>query len=691
MVDERPSFEGWCTKANLRCSDGRTIMKDAFKDNDGTRVPLVWNHQHDDVSNVLGHADLENRDEGVWARCYFNNTQRAQDAMEDVRHGDICSLSIYANRLKQEGSNVVHGVIREVSLVLSGANPGASIISSIQHGDDADESAVIYSGEEGIYDVTDDVDDTLEHSDDEPEEETEVKKEDVIEHADDDETLEDIWNSMNEKQQKLVQYLVSKAKGGSKSEEEPKEVEHSDSEGETLDDIWNSMNEKQQTLAKYLVGKAVGGSEEVEHSDSDDEDEQYSDEDNEEEDSMKHNVFDEDVRNEGLVLTHSDQANIIKGMKKYGSFNESLRAYAEAAGVDDAELMHADSDYGIERSVTAKTYGVDHTTLQDQNYFVNDPSFLFPDARELNNVPKFIQRKMDWVAGVISGTKHSPFSRVKTRFADITADEARAKGYIKGKLKKEEVFTLLKRTTTPTTIYKKQKMDRDDLVDITDFDVVSWIRNEMRMMLNEELARAILFGDGRLSSSDDKINEQNIRPIWIDHELFTINKKVEFAANATEDDQAKAIIKAAVKSRKDYRGAGNPTCYMTEDMLTNMLLLEDGIGHRLYKTEAEVASAMRVSRIVTVPLMDNLTRTVAVEGGGSETRTLQAIIVNLSDYQVGTDRGGEIKSYEQFDIDYNQEKYLLETRCSGALITPYSAIVIESVTAAGGNGGNGGE
>ena len=691
MVDERPSFEGWATKANLRCSDGRTIMKDAFKDNDGTRVPLVWNHQHDDVSNVLGHADLENREEGVWARCYLNNTENARMAMEDIRHGDICALSIYANRLKQQGSNVVHGVIKEVSLVLAGANPGASIISSIQHGDESDESAIIYSGDEDNFDVTDEEDpaqedDVLEHSEEEsPKEDEKMSKE---------ETVEDIWNSMNEKQQKLVNYLVDLAKNGksasdvehSDDDETEEVIEHADAEDddETLEDVWNSMNEKQQKVAAFLIGKAKEGSS-AQHSDSDDEEDdeegevEHSD-DNEEDDSMKHNVFDSDVRNEGLVLSHSDQKTIINGMKKYGTFNESFKAFAEDAGVDDASLQHADSDYGIERSVTAKTYGVDHETLQDQNYFVNDPSFLFPDARELNNVPKFIQRKMDWVAGVISGTKHSPFSRVKTRFADITEDEARAKGYIKGKLKKEEVFTLLKRTTTPTTIYKKQKMDRDDLVDITDFDVVAWIKNEMRMMLNEELARAILFGDGRLSSSDDKINEQNIRPIWTDHELFTINKKVEFAANATEDDQAKAIIKAAVKARKDYRGAGNPTCFMTEDMLTNMLLLEDSQGYRLYKSEAEIASAMRVSRIVTVPVMENLTRSVTV-GQTTETRTLQAIIVNLSDYQVGTDRGGEINSFEQFDIDYNQMKYLLETRCSGALITPYSAIVIESVQA----------
>lgn len=652
-------FEGWCTKANLRCSDGRVIMPHAFAHCNGATVPLVWNHQHGEISNVLGHAILEDREDGVWAYGYLNNTQQGNDAREDILHGDINAMSIYANKLQQDGANVKHGTIKEVSLVLAGANPGATIVSSITHGDDADDAAMIWMGEDidsNLIQVPGGL--QLYHADDDDEDGEEKSM------ANKEKTVQDVLDTLNEEQMAVVEALIGEAlqKGSG-------EVKHSDDDPEDLDG-----DEEEEE-----------GAEEGKENPDDEEhgDDKGNEDDYEEGESMKHNVFDGESSKEGLVLTHSDQANIIKGMKQYGTFNESLKAYAESAGVHDAALMHADSDYGIERSVTAKTYGVDHETLQDQNYFVNDPSFLFPDARELNNVPKFIQRKMDWVAGVISGTKHSPFSRVKTRFADITEDEARAKGYIKGKMKKEEVFTLLKRTTTPTTIYKKQKMDRDDLVDITDFDVVAWIKNEMRMMLNEELARAILFGDGRSTSLDDKINEQNIRPIWTDHELFTINKKVEFAANATEDDEAKAIIKAAVKARKDYRGAGNPTCYMTEDMLTNMLLLEDSQGYRLYKSEAEVASAMRVSRIVTVPVMENLTRTVAVAGGGSETRTLQAIIVNLSDYQVGTDRGGEINSFEQFDIDYNQQKFLIETRCSGALITPYSAIVIESTVAGG--------
>ena len=563
------------------------------------------------------------------------------------------SLSIYANHLKQNGDSVIHGNIKEVSLVLAGANPGATIVSSIAHGDDDDSLAMIWMGEDNADNLIqvpggiENYSEELEHSDGE---ENSMANE-TVERTD-----EEILNSMSDEQKDLFERYVGMA-----LHEDPSQFDSDEDE-----DGEEDSEEYEEDDSEEYEDDEDG---EMEHSDND-----------EEEENMKHNVFDEETGRGGLVLSHSDQKSIIDGMKKYGSFNESFKAYADQAGIDDAELMHADSDYGIERSVTAKTYGVDHETLQDQNYFVNDPSFLFPDARELNNVPKFIQRKMDWVAGVIAGTKHSPFSRVKTRFADITEDEARAKGYIKGKLKKEEVFTLLKRTTTPTTIYKKQKMDRDDLVDITDFDVVAWIKNEMRMMLNEELARAILFGDGRSTSSDDKINEQNIRPIWTDHELFTINKKVEFAANATEDDQAKAIIKAAVKARKDYRGAGSPTCFMTEDMLTNMLLLEDSQGYRLYKSESEIASAMRVSRIVTVPVMENLTRSVTV-GQTTETRTLQAIIVNLSDYQVGTDRGGEINSFEQFDIDYNQQKFLIETRCSGALITPYSAIVIESVQA----------
>lgn len=647
-------FEGYCTKANLRCTDGRVILPHAFKHADGMRVPLVWNHEHDSIDNVLGHAILEDRDDGVWAYGYLNHTPQAENAREDIKHGDIRSLSIYANHLQQQGDTVVHGKIKEVSLVLGGANPGAVIMSSIEHGDDDDDTAMIWMGEdiaENLIQVPGGIDeysDELYHSDDENEEEDE----DMAEQR----NPQEIYDSMTDEQKDFVEDLLADALA-SRDAEGPEEDEEDGDEEEYEDDEADEEYEDEE-----------------EYEDDEDEDLEHSDEEGK---VMKHNVFDEETRGEGLILRHSDQKAIIDNMKKYGTFNESFKAYAEEAGIDGATLMHADSDYGIERSVTAQTYGVDHQTLQDQNYFVNDPSFLFPDARELNNVPKFISRKMDWVAGVIAGTKHSPFSRVKTRFADITEDEARAKGYIKGKMKKDEVFTLLKRTTTPTTIYKKQKMDRDDIIDITDFDVVAWIRGEMRVMLNEELARAILFGDGRSTASDDKINEMNIRPIWTDHELFTINKTVEFAANATEDDKAKALIKAAVKARKDYRGAGNPTCYMTEDMLTDMLLLEDGLGHRLYKTEAEVASAMRVSNIVTVPVMENLTRTV-----DSKVRTLQCIIVNLSDYQVGTDRGGEINSYEQFDIDVNQMKYLLETRCSGALITPYSAIVIESVPAA---------
>jgi HK97 family phage prohead protease len=603
-MESNYDFSGWATRNNIRCADGRTIRHNAFKECDGKKVPLVWNHKHDDPFNVLGHAILENRDEGVYAYGYLNNTEAGETAKEYLKHGDIESLSIYANNLTQNGGDVIHGTIRELSLVLSGANPGAYIDSIICHSDDDDsETAVIFSGEQiELY-----------HSED--------------------------------------------GKPAEPSKEEDKKVAEGkkpESKEKTVQDVLDEMTEEQRNVVYGLIGMAA---------------EQASGS-NEEEEEMKHNVFDADGYTPDNYLSHADQAVIIDDIKRYGSLKESFLAHADAMGMEGAVLQHDATSAGIEYS-------------QDkQDYFVNDPSFLFPEAKALNNVPQFIKRKTEWVSSVMSGTKHTPFSRVKTMFADITEDEARAKGYIKGKMKKEEVFSLLKRTTTPTTVYKKQKMDRDDVIDITDFDVVAWIRSEMRMMLDEELARAVLIGDGRLSSSDDKINEQNIRPIWTDDDLFTIKKKVVFAANATDDEKAKEVIKAAVKARKDYRGSGNPILFTTEDWLTMMLLMEDGIGHRLYKDASEVASAMRVSKIVTVPVMENLTRTVTVDNA-NETRTLVGIIVNMSDYTIGADKGGAINMFDDFDIDYNQQKYLIETRCSGALTVPYSAIVLESVTAQG--------
>ena len=573
---EKFDFSGWATRNNLKCSDGRTIMKDAFKSNDGQVVPLVWNHQHNDSENVLGHALLENRDEGVYAYCSFNDTSRGRDAKTMVEHGDITALSIYANKLKQNGSNVIHGAIREVSLVLAGANPGAYIDSIMSHGEDSDEDAVIYTGEPiALY-----------HAEENIETEEKIVENEVV-HSED---------------------------KTSENEKNPKE-------------IFDTLNEEQQDLVYKLIGQALN--------------ERKSDENNKEDDNMiKHNVFEANEETNGTVLSHADVENLFKRGKQLGSLREAVD-----------ELCHAG------------TYGIDEIET------------LFPEAKNLNNPPEFIKRDMDWVSTVMNGVHHTPFSRIKSMFANITEDEARAKGYIKGKLKKEEVFSLLKRTTTPTTIYKKQKLDRDDTVDITDFDVVAWLKSEMRMMLEEEIARAILIGDGRLTSDDDHINETNIRPIWKDEDLFTIKTAVTVATNATDDDIAKAMIKAAVKSRKAYKGSGNPVFYTTEDFLTDALLLEDTQGYRLYKSVDELATAMRVRKIITVPVMEGQTRTDAQ----SKTRTLMGLIVNLNDYNVGADKGGAVSMFDDFDIDYNQMKYLIETRCSGALIKPYSAIALELI------------
>lgn len=562
-------FSGWATRNDLLCSDGRTIRRNAFKGNDGQTVPLVWNHQHSEPDNVLGHALLENRDEGVYAYCSFNDTESGQNAKKLVQHGDVRSLSIYANQLKQSGGDVLHGTIRELSLVLAGANPGAFIDSVMSHGSDTEEG-IILGYDENIM---------LYHSDDE--------------------------------------------KGETKVADNNKDKPESE---ETVADVFNTLTEKQKTVVYALIGQAL-----ADENGADDDDEEGGNE------NMKHNVFDRDERSED-VLTHSQMETIITDAKRYGSLKESF-------------LAHAD-DYGIENI-----------------------DYLFPDAQTINNQPSFIQREMGWVQKVMSGTHHTPFSRIKSIFADITEDEARARGYIKGKLKKEEVFSLLKRTTTPTTIYKKQKLDRDDVVDITDFDVIAWLKSEMRMMLDEEIARAILVGDGRLSSSDDKINEQNIRPIWTDEDLYTIKSVIDTTAGTTDAAIASEFIDQAVRAMKDYKGSGSPVCFMTESLLTECLLLKDANQRRIYKDVNEIATAMRVSSIVTVPVMEGLTRT-----SGSDTFTLKAIIVNLSDYNVGADKGGAVNMFDDFDIDYNQQKYLIETRCSGALIKPYSAIALETMS-----------
>ena len=561
---ERYDFSGWATRNDIKCSDGRTIRKNAFKDNDGQTVPLVWNHSHNDPANVLGHALLENRDQGVYAYCTFNNSELGQTAKELVEHGDVTSLSIYANKLKQNGGDVIHGAIREVSLVLAGANPGAYIDSVMTHGEESDEEAVIFTGENI----------SLSHAESEPQ------------------------------------------------PEEKTEEEKTMAKEKTVQDVFNELTEEQKQVVYALIGQAL---------------EDAQDGEDEGDYEMKQNVFDNDEMNSGNVLSHSDMMDIISDAKRYGSMKDSFLAHTQ--------------DYGIE-----------------------NVDFLFPDPENVNMPPTFIERDMGWVQKVMSGVHHTPFSRIKSMFADITADEARAKGYIKGNLKKEEVFTLLKRTTTPTTIYKKQKMDRDDVVDITDFDVIAWLKKEMRLMLDEEIARAILVGDGRLSSSDDKINETNVRPILTDEDLYTVKANITVASNATGSEKAKAFIDEVIRSRKDYKGSGNPTLFTTEDMVTECLLLEDSMGHKLYKSEAELATTLRVKEIVTVEVMEGVK--------DKNSHDVAGIIVNLADYNVGADKGGAVNMFDDFDIDYNQQKYLIETRCSGALIKPYSAIALAFVTGA---------
>ena len=577
-------FSGWATRNDLLCGDGRTIRKNAFKDNDGQTVPLVWNHQHSNPDNVLGHALLENREDGVYAYCTFNDTEAGQNAKQLVQHGDVRSLSIYANRLKQVGGDVIHGTIRELSLVLAGANPGAFIDTVMAHGDGGDEG-VIAGYDENIM---------IYHSDESEKKEEKEEKKEVADES-------------------------------KKSEEKKPEA------GEkAIEEIFNSMTEEQKTAACALIGMALN-----ENEDSGEED----DKKNGGNEEMKHNLFDSDTEPTN-VLSHSDMAQIFARGKQLGSLKDAAQEF-----LDNNDLAHGD-------------YGIDQIDV------------LFPESKSLNTPPEFIQREMGWVQKVMNKTHHTPFSRIKSMFADITEDEARAKGYIKGKLKKEEVFSLLKRSTTPTTVYKKQKLDRDDVVDITDFDVVAWLKHEMRTMLDEEIARAILVGDGRLASSDDKINESNIRPILNDADLFVIRWGV--AAGKDSDEKAKNFIKACIKARKNYKGSGNPDLYTTEDMLTDMLLLEDSIGHKLYKTEAELATALRVNEIITVPVMENIK--------DKDSKDVYGIIVNLADYNVGADKGGAVNMFDDFDIDYNQQKYLIETRCSGALVKPFSAIVLRSGT-----------
>ena len=554
-------FSGWATKNNLKCSDGRTILRDAFKHNDGQTVPLVWNHQHNDPLNVLGHALLENRESGVYAYCKFNDTEAGKNAKMLVEHGDVTALSIYANQLKQKGGNVEHGVIREVSLVLAGANPGAFIDSILRHGEASDEEGVIYTGENI----------ELAHAEEKKEEEKEV----------------------------------------------------ADSKERTVQDVVDSMTEEQRNVMYALIGQALEGAD-VKHSD------EY---ENGGEDEMKHNVFEsENVQGANDTLTHAEMEVILRDAKRYGSLKESC-------------LQH----------------GIEH---------IDEPGYLFPEFKNLNKEPEFVGRDMGWVGKVMSGVHRTPFSRIKSLQADIREEDARALGYMKGNLKKEEVFTLLKRTTDPQTVYKKQKLHRDDVLDITDFDVVAFVKKEMRMMLEEEIARAILVGDGRLPDSDDKIMDSHIRSIANEEALYAIHHNVVVEDKSDAEAKAKAMIRESLRARKDYKGSGEPTLFCSESVLTEMLLLEDANGRVIYDSVAKLATAMRVKEIVTVPVMEGAQNL-------AKTKNVLGIIVNLRDYNVGADKGGQVSMFEDFDIDYNAQKYLIETRCSGALIKPFSAIVLE--------------
>lgn len=612
-------FAGWATVNNVKCSDGRTIRKNAFIENDGETVPLVFQHQHNDPENVLGHCLLENRDEGVYCYGWFNKNPKAQYTKESLGNGDLDALSIYANQLVQHGGDVVHGQIREVSIVLTGANKMARIENlTFAHSDGTydtdDEEALICMGEDSIVE--------LYHGESDEEDET----------MDFDEILE----GMTDEQRALVEAAYAQGQQDviddlNDEVEDDEEIE--DEDDEEIDDEYEDEEDDDD--------------EELDPEDFEDEEEFEDDEDYDLAlaqsmfggNDMKRNIFegDESVA-QGNTLSHAETEAIFSDAKRNGSLRESVLAHTAEYGIDQID-------------------------------------WLFPDYKNLNNPPEFIKRDTGWVAGVMGAVHHTPFSRIKSMFADITEDEARALGYIKGNRKKEEVFTLLKRTTDPQTIYKKQKLDRDDVIDITDFDVVAWIKGEMRVMLDEEIARAILIGDGRNPASDDKISELHIRSIWKDDDLFSIKVKVTAEDNVPH---AKSIIKKIIKARAQYRGSGNPNFYTTESVLTEMLLLEDGIGHFLYPTKQALATALRVNDIITVPVFEQAGTRSETVGVTTTEYDLLGIIVNLKDYNVGADKGGSVNMFDDFDIDYNQQKYLIETRCSGALTKPFSALVIET-------------
>lgn len=645
-------FGGYATKNDLRCADGRIIRRDAFKECDGLTVPLVYAHVHDNPMNVLGHAELENRPDGVYCYCSFNDTEPGRHAKELVKHGDVKSLSIYANRLKQNGSDVIHGVIREVSMVLAGANPGAMIENvTFAHGDGLD-----FESEDDVI-IRSQIDiDNLSHADDDSSDSSQNGSESSkSDESEDDETVAEIYDSMNDEQQQLVDWMMTVAmEGGPESIEIPEEVEHADNEGPTAQEVWDSMTEKQQMAANYLVGKAMEESDEDVEIDVEEVDDVIEQSDEGSDNFMYQNVFNQNETEEYVSLSHDDMEKIVNQAKSgNGSLKEAICSFIKHNFDIEDEDPAAVLQHGIEQM-----------------------DILFPEARSVTPTPELVSRPMDWVSKVWNATKKSPFARVKSVAADITADEARARGYQKGKKKIEEVVKLLKRKTEPQTVYKLQKLDRDDVIDATELDTVAWLKKEMRMMLEEEMARAIMVGDGRSESDESHISETNIRPIYLDDDFYTIHELVEIPSDGDRLAQSDAIVDAAILSRKNYMGSGSPVLYASIDAINTMLLARDKMGHRLYRTMTELADALRVSEIVEVPVFDNVSR---VDEDDTK-RYLLGIIVNLRDYTVGADRGGEVNLFDDFDINYNKYEYLIETRCSGALTKPYSAIALESTT-----------
>lgn len=635
-------FSGYATKNDLECRDGRIIRRDAFKDNDHTRVPLVWQHIHTDPQNVLGHADLENRSDGVYAYCSFNDTPGGQNAKSFVQHGDVTSMSIYANDLLQQGKNVLRGKIREVSLVLAGANPGALIDPlSIAHGDgtytDLEDEAIIFTGED--FDVN--MDNFISHADEDEDDEEE-------DSMNGEETVQDVLDTLTDKQRKVVEFLVSEAlKGNSmKHAAEDEDGDYDGGDGETVKDVLDTLDAKQRKVVEFLVGMALSNN------------------------SAQHSAFDDyyydDYDSYGYYMEDDMKSNV----------------FDDQYGDDYAELSHDAISAMIDEAKTGSNGSIKNTFLE---HGIENLEVLYPEAKLVGQNPELISRDMTWVDKVWGSIRKTPFARIKSIAANITEYEARARGYVKGAQKIEEVLTLLSRTTTPQTVYKLQKIDRDDVIDITDLDVVAWMKVEMRTMLNEEIVRAVMVGDDRASSDPSYINPEHIRPIYQDSDVYTIHDTVTIGTTATFNDIADAIIEHAVLARKNYMGSGVPTMYASTDVITRMLLAKDQLGHRMYRNESELASALRVKEIVEVPIFDGITRTASIttESNGStvttqEQRKLLALIVNLADYSLGADKGGAVNLFDDFDLNFNKYEYLIETRCSGALTKPYSAIAIET-------------